>query len=96
MNDYITLDQASTRVIGGKRRHRHTYWRWCMRGVDGVYLEHTLFGATICVRECDIVAFAERLAAKKKTSVTVQRHRTVRPAEDRVRDCQARLARLGI
>lgn len=45
----ITLNQAAKLLpaVGGKRIHISTLWRWCKKGLRGIYLEYLRTGSKI-------------------------------------------------
>jgi hypothetical protein len=62
----ITLDQARNELkpILGKRVDKTTLYRWCLRGVGGVKLEHARVGNQILVSLPAITRFIEARTAK--------------------------------
>ena len=60
----MTLAEASKAIprIRGKRVHPSTIFRWCKRGVRGVYLKYAKIGRTIAVNPSDLQTFFTALA----------------------------------
>jgi len=63
----LTLDEAAKFVPG--TRGRTTLWRWCKKGVNGVYLDHSVFGETINVTREAIQRFGRQCAETERGEV---------------------------
>lgn len=64
--DPISLDQARNELtpILGKRIDKTTLYRWCLRGVAGVRLDHARCGNQILVSMPALTRFIEARTAK--------------------------------
>ncbi|PCJ55916.1 MAG: hypothetical protein COA73_13220 [Candidatus Hydrogenedentota bacterium] len=65
-NIYMTLAETCRYLpqIYGKTLSPSTIWRWCRKGVRGVYLEYIRLGNSILVSPDAIQRFTENLASK--------------------------------
>lgn len=57
---WLTLDAALPWLPG--EPSRSTVWRWCTAGVNGVRLEHGVFGGTICITLAAVDRFGREAA----------------------------------
>lgn len=63
--DVITLQDARRELEGilGRRPDKTTLYRWCLRGVGGVRLEHVRLGNRILTSKQSITRFIEARSA---------------------------------
>lgn len=61
---FMTLAEAARSLprLRGKRVHTSTIFRWCKRGVKGVFLKYGKIGRTIVVSPSDLQTFFTALA----------------------------------
>lgn len=104
----MTLDEATKRVPGG--RSYTTLWRWCVEGVNGVYLDHRRYGDTIYVSLEALEQFGKQLAeagrekegdstagaVQTSTRKTTRRARTAKQAGDGLARARQALEAAGI
>ncbi len=59
--DVLTLADAQKELAGilGKRPDKTTLYRWCLRGVGGIKLEHVRIGNRILVSRQSLTRFIE-------------------------------------
>ena len=59
--DVLTLQEARTELfrVTGRRPDKTTLYRWCLRGVGGVKLEHIRLGDRILTSRQRLTAFIE-------------------------------------
>lgn len=85
--------------INGKRPSVCTLWRWCLKGIHGVHLEHTRWGRTIASSVEAVERFSSQLAGAYAERIQARRMghagtpRPITPAA-RQRQLQAALKRL--
>jgi hypothetical protein len=55
----LTLQEASQIIpaVNGRRSTSSTIWRWCRKGIRGVYLEHVYVGKAILTSEAALYKF---------------------------------------
>ena len=65
--NYMTLANAARLLPGNNGRHPHpsTLYRWCVKGVNGVLLEHKRFGKTIYTTAEALDTFGTEVARAK-------------------------------
>jgi hypothetical protein len=84
LNDVPRLPWIPTRRAGSKL-HASTVWRWCLRGVAGIKLQHVRVGGTICVTECWLqdffVALADTQSHGQTSPKPIQRTRDIAAAQ---------------
>ena len=70
LGDYLTLAEVTKTLprVNGQKVHTSTIWRWCRKGVHGVYLKYGKIGRRIMVTESDLHTFFTALAEVDKTS----------------------------
>ena len=64
---YMTLARAARLLPGNNGQHPHpsTLYRWCVKGIDGVLLEHKRFGKKIYTTEKALDTFGTEVARVK-------------------------------
>lgn len=88
----LTLNEA-TRVlppIDGKRPHLSTVWRWAVKGVAGVRLEHGRLGGRIVTSREALNRFAEAVAQRRVEQLNPPVPDTPAPASPRGRSAKER------
>lgn len=68
----LTLSQAAEIIprANGRRFTSSTVWRWCRKGIRGVYLEHICVGRAILTSEAALYKFFEELAKAERPLTT--------------------------
>ena len=51
--------------FGPKAIHYSTVWRWCIKGMHGIRLEHVRVGGRICTTRRALDAFIQRVAHER-------------------------------
>tara|TARA_R110002049_G_scaffold72490_7_gene187575 strand:- start:159607 stop:159864 length:258 start_codon:yes stop_codon:yes gene_type:complete len=66
--DVLTLQDARKELaeITGRRPDKTTLYRWCLRGVGGVKLEHIRLGNRILVSRQSLTRFIEARSAQRQ------------------------------
>lgn len=92
----MTLKQASRSLprVRETKIHASTLWRWCIRGVNGIFLEHGRVGRTLITTPEALNRFFVALADSQelpKASKTARRRRRVisRTCQQRQREIDA-------
>ncbi|MHB9070210.1 MAG: DUF1580 domain-containing protein [Sedimentisphaerales bacterium] len=69
---FLTLSQAAEIIprANGRRFTSSTVWRWCRKGIRGVYLEHVCIGRAILTSEAALYKFFEELAKAERQLTT--------------------------
>jgi len=60
----LTMAQAAQLLprINGRQLTAATVWRWCRKGINGIYLEHQCIGRAIVTTQSALDRFFRRLA----------------------------------
>ena len=79
----VTLSQAAKLLpkVGGNHIHTSTLWRWCKKGLRGIYLDYGCRGRTIVTTPDALCRFFAALAQSETTPLPtpVSRRRRLRP-----------------
>ena len=73
--ELMTLTEATKRLpkVDGKRVSICTLWRWCRKGLRGVYLEYVRVGRKICTTHQALLRFFSELADLDARAVSTAR-----------------------
>lgn len=102
----MTLAEAAKVVPhqGRKRVNTSTLWRWCRKGVRGIYLKYARVGRTIMITESDLRTFftalveVDRIIQPTNTNIRHHRPRHINTAarQKSIDDAKEILVRAGI
>jgi hypothetical protein len=72
--------------VKNKRIHPSTLWRWCKKGVHGIYLDHACVGRTIVTSHAALghffIALAEADRERSEPTAARSKPKKIRPRSD--------------
>lgn len=58
-------------VLNGKKVSTNAIWRWCLKGIQGVHLDHVRVGVRICTSKEALNRFANAVAEAAKDRIAI-------------------------